>query len=568
MPKNPSFTGSQYEEYLGEYKDEFTKVLSTLETVNFPQRILDKDYTLWSSSPDEIVNRLGWLDLPKTILKEVDNLKEFSDQIIDNGFESVVLLGMGGSSLAPEMLADSFKGLNNLKFYILDSTDPKYILSVRNQLDLESTLIIVSSKSGSTVETASLMNYFFGEYSRTVNKDDIGSHFIAITDPGSNLEVISRKFKFRNVFINNPNIGGRFSALSFFGLVPASLTGFDIRKFIERAESSALLCNKNDISTNTGLRLGAIMGLLAEKGIDKLIILTSNEISGLSSWIEQLVAESTGKSGKGILPVPAENFDNNPDCGKDRYFVYIRIKGDESTEDEIKGLMNSGLPFIIMDIEDPYDLAGQIYLWEFATAVAGYFLNVNPFDQPDVESAKVFTRDFVQKYKETGMLEKEGPNFIYENIKFFSDPQIPDIKAFLSWIKEKVVDGSYISIQAFLTPDKETGLNISGLAKKLASEFNLPVTTGFGPRYLHSSGQLHKGDSGKGIFIQLTADITDDIEIPDEPLSESSALRFGILKNAQALGDYRALRDKGRNIVSINLGPDVNYDLKKLINLI
>jgi len=567
MPEKPSFTGIQYKEYLGEYKDEFTKVLSTLQLVNFPQRILDKDYTLWSGTPNEIINRLGWLTLPESKYKEIDKFNEFSEQIIKNGFKSVVLVGMGGSSLAPEMFADSFKGLNHLNIFVLDSTDPEYILSVRSQLDLDSTLIIVSSKSGSTVETASLMNYFLAEYNKVMDRNDIGNHFVSITDPGSDLENISRELDYREIFLNKPDIGGRFSALSYFGLVPASLTGFDIGKFLNISKNAALLCNKNDININTGLRLGAFMGFLAEKRIDKLTIVTSKQISCLKFWIEQLVAESTGKNGKGILPIPAESFDINLNYGKDHAFIYIKIKGDENAENEISSIKNSGIPMVVMDLEDCYDLAGQIYLWEYATAVAGYFLKVNPFDQPDVESAKIFTRDFVQKYKETGLLEKEKPKFNIENITFYSNSQISDFNALRTWLKEKAVDGSYISIQAFLTPDINKKLLISELAEILASEFDLPVTSGFGPRYLHSTGQLHKGDAGMGIFIQLTSDIASDVQIPDKPFSEVSSLSFGILKNAQALGDYGALKNKGRNIVSINLGHDTDSELNKLIEL-
>ncbi len=567
MQEKPSFKSPQYKEYLDEYKDEFTKVLSALETVNFPKRIKSKDYTLWSSSPDEIVNRLGWLTLPDSIINETDELKEFYQQIINNDFKSIVLIGMGGSSLAPEMFAESFKGINKLNIFILDCTDPDYILSVRNQLDLSSTLIIVSSKSGSTVETASLMNYFLDEYDKVMDRKEIGSHFVSITDPGSGLESVSGSLGFRNIFLNDPNIGGRFSALSYFGLVPASLTGLDCGKLIKRSNEIFRNCDINDINLNTGLRLGAFMGCMAEKGIDKLTIYTSKEISCLKFWIEQLVAESTGKDGKGILPVPADSFDPDIQCGNDRLFVYIKTGDDEDSEKEINSIINSGMPLVVMELENCYGLGGQIYLWEYATAVAGYFLKVNPFDQPDVESAKIFTKGFVEKYKETGLLQKEQPDFNIDDLKFYSNSGFTDFNAFNTWLNENVVEGSYISIQAFLTPDNKTGLQLSGLQKKLASKFRQPVTAGIGPRYLHSSGQLHKGDAGKGIFIQLTSDTGIDIPIPDEPFVKNSFLSFGVLKNAQALGDYVALKDKGRNIVSINLGMDKESGLIKLINL-
>lgn len=566
MPEKPSFNGPQYKEYLGEHKDGFIKVLSGLEAVNFPDKIQSKDYSLWSSSPDEIVNRLGWLTLPDTIINETVKIKEFSRQITHN-FRYIVLIGMGGSSLAPEMFVESFNGLNDLKIFVLDSTDPGHILSIRNQLDLDSTLFIVSSKSGSTVETFSLMNYFLGEYEKVMDKKEACKHFVSITDPGSGLENISKNLCFRNIFLNDPDIGGRFSALSNFGMVPASLTGLDCVKLIQRSKDISQVCNKNDININTGLRLGAFMGFMAEKGIDKLTLITSSEISSLKFWIEQLVAESTGKEGKGILPVPADRYDPDAYIGNDPLFVYIKLYDDKSSEKEISAIVKSGRPLVVLELEDRYDLGAQIYLWEYATAVAGYFLKVNPFDQPDVESAKIFTRGFVDKYKETGVLEKERPRFSFENFQFYSNSALKDFSDVKKWLNENRLEGSYISIQAFLTPDKKTGHLISGLAKILATKFELPVTAGIGPRYLHSSGQLHKGDAGKGLFLQLTSDTENDIPIPDGPFSANSAMSFGVLKNAQALGDYGALKDKGRNIVSINMGTDTKTGLNKLIKL-
>jgi len=567
MPDKPSFSTSQYEEYSGDFQNEFEKVLPKLEALNFPERIQNSDYTLWSKSPDEIVNRLGWLQLPESMGNNTERILKFSEKISAGNFKTVVLLGMGGSSLAPEMFASSFKTYGPLNITVLDSTDPDYILSVRKKLELTSTIIIVSSKSGSTVETASLMNYFLDEYSKELEKEEIGKHFVAITDPGSDLESWSKKLNFRDIFLNNPNIGGRFSALSYFGLVPASLTGLDLNKFIKRSQDAAHLSQINDISLNIALRLGALMGSLSEKGLNKLTIFTSDEISCFKFWVEQLVAESTGKNGKGILPVPEESFNINLDYGKDRVYIYIKLIEDVDAEKEIKSILKAGQPLVIIELEDLYDLGKQIFLWEYATAVAGHYMLVNPFDQPDVESAKIFTKNFVKYYRESGVLEKKEPRFQYENLDFYSDSDISGIESFPEWLRRNAVEGSYISIQAYITPAEETELKINELAKKLSSEYKIPVTTGFGPRYLHSSGQLHKGDTGKGIFIQLTADIVNDIPIPDEPFSKNSSLNFGILKNAQALGDYGALSNKGRNIVSINLTSNVNSDLQKLIML-
>jgi glucose-6-phosphate isomerase len=482
MPDKPSFATSQYKEYSGDFQNEFEKILPILEALNFPERIQNGDYTLWSKSPDEIVNRLGWLRIPETIGNNTERILEFSEKISAENFKTVVLLGMGGSSLAPEMFVSSFKNNGPLNIKVLDSTDPDYILSVRKNLDLTSTIIIVSSKSGSTVETASLMNYFLDEYSKELNSEEIGKHFIAITDPGSELESWSKKLNFSDIFLNDPNIGGRFSALSYFGLVPASLTGLDLNKFIKRSKEAAHLSQTNDTSLNTALRLGAFMGSLSEKGLNKLTIFTSDKISCFKFWVEQLVAESTGKNGKGILPVLEESFNINLDYGKDRVFIYIKLKEDVDAEKEIKSILKNGHPSVVIELDDLYDLGKQIFLWEFATAVAGHFMQVNPFDQPDVESTKVFTRNFVQNYRESGVFEKDESRFQYENLDFYSDSALSGINSFPEWLRGNALEGSYISIQAYLTPAEETELKIKELARKLSSEFKIPVTTLFSLR--------------------------------------------------------------------------------------
>ena len=563
---NTSFSGDGYYEFLTVHADPFDDKLAEIITKDLPEKIWSKDYTLWKDSPDEISNRLGWLELADTTEDVIFSINEFSREIKNEGFNKVLLIGMGGSSLAPEFFDKTFSG--ELPLTVIDTTDPETIEVIRNSIEPDKTLIIVSTKSGSTAETVSLMNYFYHEFYNILGRDGTGSHFIAITDPGSNLETTARKLNFRKIFLNDPDIGGRFSALSFFGLVPASLAGVDVKKLLDKAKNYAELSALNDLKINIPLRFGSLIAFFAQHGTDKLTIFSSEKIKYFACWIEQLIAESTGKQGEGILPVIEEKFHLDREYGNDRLFVFIKLKDDPEMEKDLMSALTRNLPVVCLELNDLYDTGAQFFNWEFATAVCGIHLGINPFDQPDVESSKKHTRKFIEGYRKEGILPVLEPLFTYENLRFFSNTELNDIKGFKRWLSERVDKGGYISIQAFIAPGHKNEKLLSKLSENLTQKFGVPVTYGFGPRYLHSTGQLHKGDGGKGLFLQLFSKNITDLPIPDDPLSDISSISFGVLINAQSLGDYYALTDSKRNITRIDLGADLEEGLNKITAII
>lgn len=563
---NTSFSYDGYYEYLNIHADSFNNKLAELAPNNLPQRIWSKDFRLWQDKPDEVSNRLGWLELPDSMENIADSFIDFSREINDAGFNNVLLIGMGGSSLAPEFFDKTFSA--KIPLNVIDTTDPGSIAEFKKSIDPEKTLIIVSTKSGTTVETVSLMKYFYNEFYNLLGRDRVGKHFTAITDPGSNLENAANELNFRKVFLSDPDVGGRFSALSQFGLVPASLIGVDVKKLLSSAQHCAELTGLNDINKNIPLRFGTLIGYFAEKKIDKLTIFTSKNITYFSYWIEQLIAESTGKKGVGVLPVIEESFYENKKYSGDRLFVFIITRGDEEIKNQLASAINKNFPVVCIELNDLYDLGAQIFNWEFATAVCGIHLGVNPFDQPDVESSKKFTKSFVEEYKKTGFLTDVNPLFEIQGIEFFSDSEIKDIEGFRKWLAKTIKEGGYLGIQAYITPTQKYEKLLRKLAKELSIKFGVPVTYGFGPRYLHSTGQLHKGDRGNGVFLQFVSDFTIDIPIPDDPLSDKSSISFGVLENAQSLGDYQSLTQRRRNITRINLGRDIEGNLIKFTGIL
>jgi glucose-6-phosphate isomerase len=435
---------------------------------------------------------------------------------------------MGGSSLAPEVFRRTF-GVKDgyLDLAVLDSTDPGAVLGHAERLDPDKTRFIVSTKSGGTVETLSFFKFF--------RERAAGDRFIAITDPGSKLAELAGQHSFSAVFLNDPNIGGRYSALSFFGLVPAALIGVDLKRLLQRACAAA----EDD---DPAARLGVVMGELARAGRDKLTLIMSEPIQSFGDWVEQLIAESTGKEGKGILPVVTETPGPPEVYGDDRLFVHLRL--DDTHDATVSALEKAGHPVVRLHLEDIYDLGGQMFRWELATAVAGWRLGVQPFDQPDVEAAKVAAREMVAEYTEKGTL----PAFETK------DPDVRALEEFLS----SATAGAYISLQAYLSPAAETSAALRALGDKLRDKTRLATTAGYGPRFLHSTGQLHKGDAGKGLFVQLIAGSKRDADIPD------SRMTFGVLKQAQAMGDRRALENAGRRVITFHLGDDISAGLSRL----
>ncbi|MCP4357082.1 MAG: glucose-6-phosphate isomerase [Chloroflexi bacterium] len=528
---------------LGEFKTAVAQTQATVERDNIAERIWQHDHTVWKPDPAEITNRLGWLHLPQTMQPELERINAFVQQVKADGFSHVLLLGMGGSSLAPEMFARTFTQADGLQLAVVDSTDPDAILAFAQTFPLAKTLFIVSTKSGGTVETLSAFKYFYNCVSELSGAKNAGAQFVAITDPGSKLQTLAAQFNFRDTFLNDPNIGGRYSVLSLFGLVPAALVGVDIAHLLARAAAAAQF--------QEAVKLGVIIGTLAQYGRNKLTLVLSPEISSLADWIEQLVAESTGKEGKGIVPVVGELLAGPEAYSHDRLFVYIHLPHSTAASSQLITLEHAGHPAVGIGLNDLYDLGGQFMMWEMATAVAGHLLNIQPFDQPNVEAAKILARQMVATYHETGQLPAG------ESVEGTAD----NLQTFLSQTKP----GDYVSLQAYVQPTPETDAALQTLRTHIRDRYKVATTVGYGPRFLHSTGQLHKGDDGRGLFIQFTSDPAQDVPIPDEAGQPQSAMSFGVLKMAQALGDGQALLDGNRRFFRFHLGADVPGGLATLL---
>jgi len=548
------------------------ETIKKLNDENVVERIWKKDFTVWSNDSTEISNRLGWLDSVDVTGKSVKEIDEFVDEVRSAGFTHALLMGMGGSSLAPEVFRLTF-GVREgyLDLAVLDSTHPEVIMDYAKKFNPATTLYIVSTKSGGTVETFSFMKFFYNYVLHILGKEEVGKHFVAITDPGSGLQKVAEELKFRKIFLNDPNIGGRFSALSMFGIVPAALVGVDIVKFLSLAKDETLNCKKtgNEVSENIAAVAGSIIGALAKKGIDKLTYIISPKFSYIGAWIEQLIAESTGKVGKGILPVDLESIGNPQFYSNDRLFVYIKLKDDNSYESKVEKLRSANFPFLELELEDELDLGKQFFLWEFATAVIGWVMQIQPYDQPNVEQAKIVARQMMNAYKEKGKLPELIPAIEEKGIKVYGDFKTNSFVKVLSTFLSDIISGkNYVSIQAYLNPNEETTAALQNLRTTIQKKFKVATTLGFGPRFLHSTGQLHKGDAGNGYFIQFTSNIEEDLPIPENPGEESTAITFGILIKAQALGDRQALIDNKRKVVTIDLGANSMRSLSNLISSI
>lgn len=557
----------RYAASLAGYEDAVAGALAELKDERGVERMLEGDHTVWRPDPEEIANRLGWLKSPENSENALREILGFAETVRDAGIEHVLLLGMGGSSLAPEVFGfalQSKEGYPSLA--VLDSTDPEAVLEHLGDLDLSHTLFVVSTKSGGTVETFSFFKFFYNKVAEVVGKEQAGSHFVAITDPGSGLADTAEKYDFRKTFLNDPNIGGRYSALSYFGIVPAALGGVDVEKLLKSGHDAA---DELDASgeDDAGAWLGVAMGELARSaGRDKLTLLASSSLEPFGPWAEQLVAESTGKDGTGILPV-AEEPEGPPDVyGDDRVFVSMRLRDEEDQDGLLDDLRSAGHPVIEVLLDDPYDLGGEMFRWEVATAVAGWRLGINPFDQPNVESAKVQARKMVDEYKEKGELPEPEPTVEEDGMAVYSAGEAAGVQEALEEFLGQVRPGDYVSLQAYLPPSEETTEVLQSMRVRLRERLGLATTSGYGPRFLHSTGQLHKGDAGNGLFIQITADARRDARIPDEAGKPEATLSFGVLEAAQALGDRQALLDADRRVIRFHLGADMGGGLNRLAN--
>ncbi len=546
-------SGQRLKMRLGAAQDVVDAALDEIARDEIMQRINDHDTSVWCPEPTEIANRLGWLHSPAAMRHQLGDILAFVREVRDAGYTNVLLLGMGGSSLAPEVFSLVFGTREGyLHLDVLDSTDPGAVLAYEAKLDLAKTLFLVSSKSGTSIETHSALKYFYGRVREVVGPARAGEHFAVITDPGSKLLKLVERLNVRAVFLNDPTIGGRYSALSHFGLVPAALIGVDVGLLLDRALGMAWRC-PDCAATGNKLagQLGAAIGELAKLGRDKLTLVTSDALAPFGDWVEQLVAESTGKAGTGILPVVGEPLGEPGVYGDDRAFVCLRLAGDETHAAALAALAAAGYPVLTFELRDLYDLGEQIYLWGLAVPVASYRLDIHPFNQPNVETAKQQAQQMVTVYTETGALpEDEG---------------LAPKPAALSNFLAEARPGDYIAIQAYVPPTPATTAALQALRVYLRDRTHLATTVGYGPRYLHSTGQLHKGDRGNGLFVQFTAEPAADAGIPDEAGASESSITFGVLERAQALGDRQALLQAGRRVIHFRLSQDVAADLQGLV---
>lgn len=530
---------------LGDHLSGVEATLSGLEEHDVVARIWRKDHTVWGSDPTEIGDRLGWLTVTDFMRSELDDLTTFAQTVRDEGTRTVVLLGMGGSSLGPEVLRQTFGSAEGYpELIVLDSTVPEWVRDVTRRIDASRTLALVSSKSGGTIEPNVLYRHFRAQVEGAVGNEEAGQHFVAVTDSGSSLADLGRSERFRRVFRNPTDLGGRYSVLSYFGLVPAALTGVDVATLLDRADRMRDACaTRVGTRGNPGAWLGAAMATLALGGRDKLTLVTSRSIGSFGLWVEQLIAESTGKEGKGIVPIAGEPPLPLDAYSADRAFVYLRLEGDDNAEvdDFVARLSSSGQPVVRLDLRDPYDLGAEFYRWEFATAVAGSILAVNPFDQPNVQAAKDVAVSLMEDYRRSGALPVAGAGSSWQDL--VSNP----------------TPGSYLAIMAYIQPTREVDGALQSLRRKISERLGIATTLGYGPRFLHSTGQLHKGGPATGLFLQLTQKHAEDVPIPGE------AYTFGVLADAQAQGDLAALQTAGRSVANVELALDVAATIELLL---
>lgn len=557
---------------IGKSKTLLENTLQELIEQNVIQRIWVKDHTVWSEDPAEISNRLGWLDCVENSKKSLPEIYDFVENVKAAQFKNVLVLGMGGSSLAPEVFSLIFgKEEKLLNLYVLDSTHPEAVINFVEKLNCKETLYIVSTKSGGTVETLSFMKFFYNYVLNQVGEKEVGKYFAAITDPGSGLQKMAEELKFGKIFLNDPNIGGRYSALSLFGLVPAALAGVDIEKLLSRVEAAvnkSKYSEQNKILENQAVLLGALLGSLALEGKNKLTLLYSDQIKSFGAWLEQLIAESTGKIGKGILPVDLEEIMQPDFYSNDRIFIYTRLKDENPLDKNIFELKKNGFPVIEIIWDDLYTLGSEFFNWEFATAIAGWKMKLQPFDQPNVESAKVQARNLISSYTGKGNLPQPEIAYSDENISIYYNKKVDGVEEAFQKLFSEVKEGNYISIQSFVNPSEDNFKLFQELRSHFLKKYKIPTTFGFGPRFLHSTGQLHKGDDGSGIFIQFIDSGNINLPIPDDARSNNSSITFDVLIKAQALGDREALLKNNRKVVTFDINRSVHDTINKIIKVI
>jgi len=535
------------------------------------RRLWKGDASLWTGSDE--ANWLGWLDIVEQQIAHLGDLERLAGEAKTGGFSDILLLGMGGSSLCPEVLEKTFGRIAGFpQLHVLDSTDPAQIKALEGSVDLSKALCVVSSKSGTTLEPNIFKQYFLERMKQTIGADKAGSRFIAITDPGSKMQQVAEADRFRHIYYGLASIGGRYSALSNFGMVPAALKGLDLSRFLDRTHRMIEACGASvSVEENPGVMLGIILGAAAKGGRDKVTIVTSPGISDLGAWLEQLLAESTGKQGHGIIPVDREELGSPDLYGNDRVFAYLRLESapDVQQDASISALERAGHPVVRISVADIYDLGQEFFRWEIATAVAGSIIGINAFNQPDVEASKIATRALTSEYEKTGSLPAEKPIFEEGRIKLFTDAKNAEalgksagsdksLKGYLRAHLSRIGQGDYFALLGYI--------EMNGLHEKALQEMRHAVRNkkhaatclGFGPRFLHSTGQAYKGGPNSGVFLQVTCDDAADLPVPGQKYT------FGIVKAAQARGDFQVLVERGRRALRVHLGGDLPSGLSTL----
>lgn len=535
------------------------------------KRLWKGDKSLWTNDDED--KWLGWLHVAEDQAAHLQKLMAAADDAARADFKDALLLGMGGSSLCPEVLSLTFgKQAGHPELHVLDSTDPAQIKTVESRIDMGKTLFIVASKSGSTLEPNIFKQYFYDRVQQTQKTSTPGQQFVAITDPGSKMQQVAEHDGFRHIFGGVPSIGGRYSALSNFGMVPGAIMGVDIRRFLDRTEEMVQACAAAvPAQQNPGVILGAILGTLANQGRNKVTLVTSPGISDLGAWLEQLLAESTGKNGKGLIPVDRERLGPPETYGADRVFVYLRLQGgvDQDQDSKVQALGHAGQPVVTIEIADAYDIGQEFFRWEIATAVAGSIIGINAFNQPDVEASKVVTRQLTAEYEKTGKLPAETPILEEDGIKLFTDERNAQnlknlagkqvsLDSLLRAHISQLGPGDYFALLAYLEMNKEHEDALQTIRHTLRDRKHVATCLGFGPRFLHSTGQAYKGGPNTGVFLQITCDDAVDLPVPGQKYT------FGIVKAAQARGDFQVLAERKRRALRVHLGKDVRAGLERL----
>lgn len=535
------------------------------------QRAWARDASLWTGTDEG--QWLGWLGIADEQLAHCSELEHFAQEVRTAGFRHVLVLGMGGSSLCPEVLTHAFgQQMGCPRLHVLDSTDPAQVMTTERGIDLAHTLFIVASKSGSTLEPNIFKQYFFARVQQTVGAQEAGKRFVAITDPGSKMQQVAESDGFRRIFFGMPSIGGRYSALSSFGMVPAAVMGLDVRRFLGRTVEMVKVCGpESPPEENPGVVLGTILGIAAHAGRNKMTIIASPRIVDLGTWLEQLVAESTGKEGKGIIPVDREPLGSPAMYGTDRLFVYVCFaRAPDADQDAfVAALEQAGQPVVRIVLNDVYDLGQEFFRWEIATAVAGAILKINPFNQPDVEASKVETRQLTTAYEQTGALPAEAPLYEGRGIALFTDERnaaalrtsllgTPSLVSYLRAHIQRMQSGDYCALLAYIEMNEAHLAPLQAMRRHIRDHKQVATCIGFGPRFLHSTGQAYKGGPNSGVFLQITCDDAIELPVPGQRYT------FGVVKAAQARGDFQVLADRQRRVLRVHLGKEVPAGLATL----